>query len=143
MARKLLIMAALISLVLLAQAPVSLAATYEIGQLGDNSNWTWKHGYSSGHPWDQMTEFIAGAPMYDSSQADSLFKLGFFVSGEAYQPFYNDQEGTLTNSTFTVSFNSTTASPNFFINIPSVPSIMSNDTTFTYNATYSDQGQGI
>ena len=42
MARKLLCMVALISLVLLVQASGSLATTYDLGPQGDSANYTWK-----------------------------------------------------------------------------------------------------
>ena len=46
MARKLLCMVALISLVLLVQASGSLATTYDLGPQGDASHWTWQDLYS-------------------------------------------------------------------------------------------------
>jgi hypothetical protein len=142
MARKLLIMMALISLVFMVQASASLATTYELGQQGDDGTWTWKQGYSGGQPWDQGTEFIAGGPSYADSAATALWKLGFY-DGVTFQPYKNLQAGSHTDTTFTVVFDSTAATPNFSINIPGVPNIISNNTIFTYNATYANQGPGL
>jgi hypothetical protein len=66
MARKLLMMVALISLVLLVQAPGSFAETYTYTYPSDSQitgnyeNSTWKHGYSDKNPWDAGTEFYMG-----------------------------------------------------------------------------------
>ncbi len=142
MARKLVIVVALVSLVLLAQAPGSLALTYNLGQQGDFSNLTWRHGYSTGIPWAAGTEFVGGGPTYDCSDAEALWRIGFYVSGGDYKPFTNLQEGSHTDQSFTVEFNSTQANPNFFINMPNVPSISSTDTTLTYKTDYLFQGSG-
>ena len=147
MERRLWLGMALAGLLALTWTGWSRAETYYLGQQGDASNYTWRHGYSSGNPWDAGTEFIAGAPDYSASLETATWKIGFYVPGN-YLPYYNTSAGSHTDpsgdipGTFTVVFDSTKASPKFFLDgskIDSVPDsiyISSNDTTITYNAKY-------
>jgi hypothetical protein len=147
MARRLWLGMALAGLLALIPMGHSWAVTYELGQQGGDSEWTWRHGYSDKNPWDAETEFVAGAPTYYASQDSATWKIGFLAGG-SYQPYYNTEAGIHndpsdeTPGTFTVVFNSTEASPKFFLDgskIDGVPNdlhIISNDTTITYNAKY-------
>jgi hypothetical protein len=139
MARRLWLGMALAGLLALIPMGHSWAVTYQLGQQGRDSEWTWRHGYSDKNPWDAGTEFVAGAPTYDASQDSATWKIGFY---------YNTSEGSHTDpsgvtlGTFTVVFNSTEASPKFFLDgskiygVPDYLHIISNDTTITYNAKY-------
>jgi hypothetical protein len=134
MARKLLYMVALISLVLVAQASASLATTYNF--TGDKVNIEWKHLYSDKHPWDANTEFNAGAPLYYSLPNEAVWKIGLH-DGSIAKPFTNTDPGVLNpDGSYTIVFNQTSANPGFFFKLPDNTIISSTDTVITYNVKY-------
>uniref|UniRef100_A0A7C5AMK2 Ice-binding protein C-terminal domain-containing protein n=1 Tax=Desulfobacca acetoxidans TaxID=60893 RepID=A0A7C5AMK2_9BACT len=139
MARRLWLGMALAGLLALIPMGHSWAVTYELGQQGGYSEWTWRHGYSDKNPWDAETEFVAGAPTYDASQDSATWKIGFYVASPSviYHPYTNSQSGTQNqDGSYTIVFDTTTANPNFFIKVPNGPEISSRDTLITYNVKY-------
>lgn len=136
MARRLIFWVAVIGLSTLALAPASFAASYDLGQQGGDGNYSvWWHNYSETDPWAAGTEFVAGAPTYYSSAAEADWKIGF--AGTEFQPFTNSSPGTENqDGSYTIVFDTTTANPNFYIDMEGVPYITSSDTTLTYDVTY-------
>ena len=136
MARRLIFLVAVIGLATLGLAPASFAATYDLGQQGGDGNYSvWWHNYSETDPWAADTTFVAGSPTYFSTNEDADWKIGY--AGAEFQPFTNSSPGTENlDGSYTIVFDTTTADPNFFINMAGVPDITSNDTTLTYNVTY-------
>jgi hypothetical protein len=141
MARKLFMMMALISLVLLAQATVSLATTYEF--IGIQGNIEWRHQYSDKNPWDAGTEFIAGGPTADATVGDAVWKIGY-ADATSYQPYTNSNPGVQNpDGSYTIVFDLTSANPGFFFKLPDGTTISSTDTILTYNVTYTfNDGEG-
>lgn len=145
MARKLGLLVAVLGLAILVLAPVSFATTYDLGQQGDDSHYTWFHNYTNKNPWDAGTEFVAGGPDYfDSSLVDSEWKIGFNVKLGDFLPYTNTVAGTHTTvteegSTYdlaTIVFDTTAADPKFYIDRDGYPYISSTDTILTYNVKY-------
>jgi len=136
MARRLGFLVAVIGLATLALAPASFATTYDLGPQGDGTNYEiWWHNYSETVPWDAETTFVAGTPTYFSRVAEADWKIGYV--GTEFQPFTNSSAGTENpDGSYTIVFDTTTADPNFFIDMEGVPYISSNDTTITYNVNY-------
>jgi hypothetical protein len=135
MARKLALLVGVIGLATLMLAPASFATTYHLGPQGDDSNYyIWNHIYTDKNPWDAGTEFMAGSPRFYASVAD--WRIGYDV-GDVHQRFVNTNEGNENqDGSYTIVFDSTTADPNFFINMEGIPPISSNDTIITYNVEY-------
>ncbi|MFZ2088551.1 MAG: PEP-CTERM sorting domain-containing protein [Desulfobaccales bacterium] len=148
MARKLFIMAAIISLVSLAQATPGLADTYNFtteAYLGGNDAYrqTWWHNFSSvANPWAAGTEFVGGGPVFTASVGEeglAVWKIGRYTTDPTvFLPFTNTNPGAYNSDdgTHTLTFDSTVANPHFFIKVNDELTISAPLTLLTYTAKF-------
>ncbi len=147
MARKLVVLLALIGMVFLVQPAPGLAVTYDLGQQGSDSSYTWKHVYSDMFPWSRGSQFAGGSPtIQDSTYGWNIGNSNKtnirYLSNTNTGEYTSTVKDGVTYGTFTVVFDSQESQPRFFLDgskIAAVPDeliIRSTNLQITYTAEY-------